>query len=413
MPCLNDTVSQRLFHILPHVDIVYLTAEENRKYQLDDIYGESIGTINTKEKTVTRINIKKVAITEIHSIVESIISNKSPDIVATEEVLEKKLFEIISNVVLSDETNRYNLIMKKVTGLLRELKNEEEYRFYLDSNLVISREIRKFGNITIIPNEKKLLEHFKSYFPLKEEITGPFHDIMKKSLEEMKTASTIEVIVKASTPETAEVIGEEELNKHLNVLTLLEDINFFPRSIRFTMLYHDGTLTCSKGFEYGLPGPLDLEKHIEMNNNLFQRLDKLMSAETRTNIEDKVLEALFWFGDSMKEKSLENINLRLIICLESLLRVNKGCTGRDIAERAAFLYSDDKATRLIVNDLVQDAFRFRNDLVHDGKIKGTITQYFVKKFREYVRYLIIVMLMTHNFDDMNTLLDHVREKKFE
>ena len=115
----------------------------------------------------------------------------------------------------------------------------------------------------------------------------------------------------------------------------------------------------------------------------------------------------------MKEKSLENINLRLIICLESLLRVNKGCTGRDIAERAAFLYSDDKATRLIVNDLVQDAFRFRNDLVHDGKIKGTITQYFVKKFREYVRYLIIVMLMTHNFDDMNTLLDHVREKKFE
>jgi hypothetical protein len=88
----------------------------------------------------------------------------------------------------------------------------------------------------------------------------------------------------------------------------------------------------------------------------------------RTEMEELLLTALHWVGDSAIQAKPANQLLSLFIALETMLTQGHGGITRDLSEAMAFLLEEEVEGRRWVRDNVKALYEGRGDVAHRGSL---------------------------------------------
>jgi len=147
-------------------------------------------------------------------------------------------------------------------------------------------------------------------------------------------------------------------------------------------------------------GPLEqykldptLLKNLRDNRYLDQFGEILLKDKSsRTELENRIITALRWIGSGINEEVDCDKFLKFAIALECLLlsREEEG-KGSSIAERCAFILSDNPQDRANIDKEVKKLYGKRSDIAHEGKLKSRSTNLIVCEESLYHAYLPYVL----------------------
>ena len=363
MPSLKDKITDLMLDLLDHIEKLSdsdLGSDDMKKFSA--VHWRGIG----KTQNQIGIGFYKKAILLIHDIVTMVLSNTSHNITCVEEELEKKIDDVIFHVVFSDEPDKRQLIRNDVADLLKRLKIQKKHLFFTGFNGIIAKQKWDFGWITFLPNRDSLIQYAETNYDDKETIFSFIPD----------SGVYIALEVHASTDATAKSLAYDLLMKHLNALTIFGEIAFLPPIQKSSILLYNNHFHCIKELVESPKNAFDLDNLYSNNSEVTEKLSQLLKKddEDRLEMESKILIALDWFGEAMKELSRQEKLLKFVFCLESLLLGNEGCLKQNIAERAALIYSKKFEVRNEIFGIVSNAYNFRNEIVHSGKLTGNLQQ---------------------------------------
>ncbi len=372
---------------------------------------------NRKEK-YTYIKYDKKTTEEMDNLLKEIIKRTRQPL--TEEVVRKGLQDILADVLRSDQQNKYNLINQKVGSLLNKLKVKKYAFIFRIYNLKTSK-IRKFGEIQIFPDYQTLADEIKKR--TKKSINKNIHSRFFQSTGKIEVPYSFVIMeVEAGDTGMAELKTLTKIEIHLKALSLLSGkYNFLigreviPMAKRMMYigpkdndLHLKGKLENKDLFTH--PFDLDYYYKSQRTKKLLRRLDEIFRNDEnkRRKIDDKITVSINWYGEGLKEISNEYKIIKLVIALESLLLEGEGCKKKSLAERVSYLCI--KRKRVFVHNMVNRAYDYRNSLVHEGKLKECIPEYFSNNLAELVRQLIISLVTKDKFSSIEDIIKYTNKK---
>lgn len=163
-------------------------------------------------------------------------------------------------------------------------------------------------------------------------------------------------------------------------------------------------------------GSIDLKTDLFFSNhgNIFNILHK------RDNqLKEKVHKSILWLGKSLQTENVGDSFLQVAIALECLLTkqtkgyyINASITY-SISEALSFLIGNTKDERLEHFKEIKNLYGLRSAIVHSGKSRISIKEYY--EFFHRVRsgiYRILDLMEEHNFKSIEELYDYIDELKF-
>ena len=226
------------------------------------------------------------------------------------------------------------------------------------------------------------------------------------------------VEVEAGDAEAAELKALNKIELHLKALSLLSrGYNFLigkevVPSVK-SVIYIDPVNSLHKRVRAEdidlLAHPINLDECYKKSKRLLKKLDDLLRDGRKREINNKIIAAISWYGESLREFSNEEKLLKLVIALESLLLEGEQCKRKNLVERASYLCIKKK--RRVVYEMVDEAYKHRNSLVHEGKTKEYLSKYFVDSLAELVRQLIIFLIMKDEFSTLDDVIKYVDKKR--
>ncbi len=159
---------------------------------------------------------------------------------------------------------------------------------------------------------------------------------------------------------------------------------------------------------------LKTELFFSQHKKLFDLLQK------RDNqLKEKLYKSILWLGKSLRTENIDDSFLQVAIALECLLTkqdkgyyINPSITY-SISETLAFLIGETKEQRIDNLKVIKKMYGERSAIVHSGKSKITINQYY--EFFHRVRigiYKILDLMEEHNFKNIEELYNYIDELKF-
>jgi len=256
------------------------------------------------------------------------------------------------------------------------------------------------GKIEFIPySEKNYIGIFQ-----KPGYTTEHINLNKKVLEKVYCIAKSEVI--AGDFYKALEKSDKLIDESLNVIRLFESYPNYGilgkyRQPRLHKVYYSIKETKQVGYSGGWnfltrPGYLTSKvlKTIKMEK-AFVNINAihLKNLSERTDMENKLILSINWFGEILKNKdTIENI-IRLFTAFEILLIFDRNEEKKkNIAQRLAMINYSDKKYRILTYNLVENLYSIRSKLVHEGK---TILK--EKSFFDLLRELhsCIIIIATH------------------
>jgi len=355
------------------------------------------------------------------------------------KTIETEYLDILSNLIeIQQPTDQQ--IRSTLDEFLNKLPNliENFYVIMAIDNLKLDgiNEI-KIGNVCITPYDlikDNLIKNINSVIDPNPHYNEQEKDELKKHAYEriQKLSNKVCARVGVRAEQNASFIkGAQEIDSVINLLRCFIPLLFsrgsdvtlglsgeFFRHSRYAISFK-----CSGGFSDEMKLSkineyiLDTEKlkHLEDKCHL-KDLGEILSKNisSRSEIEKRISTAIRWIGTAMEDDYDCDKFFKFSVALECLLTNRSEEITTPLAERCAFILSDDKEKRIDVFKRIKDLYGIRSKIAHEGQIE------IENNNLEYIMWASISCLLTicdnmnkYKWYDFDDLVKWVQEKKFE
>ncbi len=346
-------------------------------------------------------------------IIDYILKDKSHNLKIKESNLRGKLKDILFETHLSKARDRRKFLHSKTKDFLKELKRYGDFIFFFRVHNLTSVKKINFGKISILPSEKSFKAQVKSN--LKKDAK------FLTSLKINYSSSCCVMLKITENKEFAETKAREELKKHLSMLSLISGCALFldgeiseaPEQSKYL---NNGNLGShmANPFAKFLANPLHLKNFLnksKQHRNFFYLSSRILKNEN-FRLNNKIILSSEWYLEFIKELSLEQKILKLVICLETLLIEKERIKKATLAERIAFLLYDKKNHREKVYSMICEFYELRNSIVHAGKLDGNIRESFITEISHLFK-LEVSKILTKKFKSIEDIDKFVENEKFK
>lgn len=152
------------------------------------------------------------------------------------------------------------------------------------------------------------------------------------------------------------------------------------------------------------------------SSSFFEILEK--NIEQRSELENRLINAIRWVSEAIRETSEQTRFLKLCISLESLLcGRNEEAFGTTIGERLAFLLEKTSEKRKFIFHKTKSIYNIRSDIAHEGKPEkaDALTESMPYALAYSVRVIIKVneLIRELQWQDFNELRRYIEDIKFD
>lgn len=335
----------------------------------------------------------------------------------SEEFVRAKLNEIIKNVFLNDGINKNNQIISEVGTFLKNIHKEDIVFFIRIFNLKCSK-IYDFGNIKLYPNELVVIAEMSKNYSLEN---YQKESLSKIFTETEKIYSIAEVRVTAAEEIKAKEKAFYNLDQLLNIFRVFSGERqiwiegYAIPTDQWCISYNITKKSLARMYEASginfLIRPFDLDELYKLNPQLMYKIESVLKKEDQTQLECKIVNSLVWLGESVKEKDDTHKLLKMVISLEGLLLEKEGCKKYLLAERCALLLSKIFDDKMKVKELIEEVYKLRNDIVHEGK-RPFIRKHIFGDMLWIITELNIEFLMSNEFECIKDVQNFVELCKY-
>jgi len=427
----KKSLTQKTIDILSNLDMPPVPPNENSFFQERAVYRDEIG-IGMRGKVV-----------DIFDEVIELISKEADYEAVSLAKIEDEYYQLLINLLKQYGRSPTNGQAKyELDSCLKRLSESvEERRVLIPIESFRLKDIQELtiGKVRFI-EFGKIQEQLKSDF-YKLVDNNTFYTLEQKPLikdnfearylKNFLDKVTADITVRAEKGESYNK-ALYELENAINLLRCYTQLIFSSSSkvkigIAGTIIKrtHISYLSIKTGGEFSAKGSLagSLEPY-ELNPTLLKHLkDKcyldqfgdILSKDKslRTELENRIVTAIRWIGSGINEEVDCDKFLKLAIALECLLlrRDEEEGKGSPIAERCAFLLTDDHKKRLDLDGDVKKLYGKRSDIAHEGETeieKGQLA---------YMQRIVISCLLkicpkTSEWKNMQDLVDWAKEQRY-
>jgi hypothetical protein len=149
----------------------------------------------------------------------------------------------------------------------------------------------------------------------------------------------------------------------------------------------------------------------ELKSENINRLSNLLKKNLLNEFEKIILKSLYWYSQSILQKSMEGKFLCLIISLEVIFSPEEGNPiSTSIAESVAFILSSDKDDRIKIKELVKKYYKKRSSIAHGGR--SSILPIELNTLNHFVKNLIYALTKDlKTYSTHKDLFNHIENLK--
>lgn len=375
----------------------------------------------TKDKFYTQLRLLSKEIIKQRASVESNV---------TIEYLEEEIKKIVADAKFRIPRNLDSYLRGRLNTLIAGI------RASVAQNLVIvpleGIEIEKnfrFGDIDFRRGTKALFRSIaRKYNISRSNILFPTGN--KKKL----TKTYAICLVTASESKKATEKGITKVEEVMNIIRFFHSPNNFgiqgnyiaPSLFEYIIINIRSRVTTQTLGWSRLTATLSLDiKRIKLLNQrgLVRLKNMYMKGDSRTIFENVTYGAIQWFGKTVRDFDLVDNFIKCIIALETLLLNRYDEKNNNLAERVAMIYfgamrGRNRRNRIILRkdrkllfDIIKDAYKKRNDIVHDGSTNVKELEY--NRLRGIVWHIIMKILNDFGkYKTRDDWLKYVEREKF-
>jgi len=140
-----------------------------------------------------------------------------------------------------------------------------------------------------------------------------------------------------------------------------------------------------------------------IDDPMVERINEMVAKKDRTDLEQRTLRAIFWYGRAIDHRDRREAILDAVIGLESLLLEKfQQRKSAAIAEGASWLMSDSENKWMFSYSRIQDICRIRNEIAHQGEMQVSRrdVNYSTSVLREAIRRVVLLSDQMASLDDL-------------
>lgn len=332
----------------------------------------------------------------------------------TDELIEEKITRLVFE--LKHDDKKYSQIGKIVNGWIDELKKIKlnEYTYIRPIHyLKIKNEI-DFKKVKIVKLSKRITDSLIDASTRNNDPRYP------KILEEIIKTNETDVFglikLKATDRSQAEKNSKEYLEMALNAIRIFYHKVPIMQGEDYVGLRHHSTLEIENRTNYSEDFS-NLNLHLALNldsktkkkfESLWKILIPFLFTTNPTQMQERILVALDWYGQALKERTSYSSFLKFITALESLLIFDKEFQKADkIAERLSTIIYSKHSYKQESFELMREYYKKRSGIVHAGKTMvhpedlqqiKTWSQYLIQLFiRKSTKYSDVSSFLTKEY----------------
>lgn len=329
----------------------------------------------------------------------------------SDEMIDSLISQFVADIKHKKRTGKISVLVR---NWINELKtsNVETIIFVRPIHNLILKKNTKVGKVRIVNLKTR---HLNSLIDNPEH-SGLFstRELCKRSIEINKTETFAIIEVIALDSDRAKEISIEYLEKVLNAMRLFNSTAHFLSGENYMALKHHVVLEINN----------DRDSYADEFQNLNQYIPQIMPSQGTANLkptwgilskflfsnhlsdlQSRILTALYWYGEAFKDKNPPSAFLKYITSLETMLIFeNTYDKSKIIAERlSSIIYTKKGRGKKSCYDTMKRYYDLRSDIVHSGK-----TLVFPED-AETVRYWSQLILQNYirsskKYKDVKTLL---------
>lgn len=289
-------------------------------------------------------------------------------------------------------------------------------------NLEIDGQPFKIGNVTLLPitdevRKSEWWEKVKANYP--ERLEYQIHSFGRVSCQgDSEIAREYAISTIDETLQIIRGLGFPFVNDDLNQVGVL---NEFPTWKNIPLWSHLISETYRLDNTSGVVtrlGPkmrtwrLYSDIIANIDGSIIEKTSVLMSNQLNlSDMQRKLIFGLRWIGEAIKPDILPSKYLKLATALEYLIGGEPRGVTASLAERAAFLVSDNLDERLKTDKAARDYYNLRSKLIHGSSTEITFNDF--KNLGELVRRIAIALYQKEsNFADIRQFQEWVNMKRY-
>ena len=329
----------------------------------------------------------------------------------SDDALEGKLTDFLFRIkYASDQSKVRSEIQKEIALLLKDVKNMQSMKtlfiipimnLQVEENVII-------GDSSIVSFSLDILAALEAKYKLKFKFEEKsIKDSVLRIPEENQTRTVAIVVAEAPDEKKALELAIQKAETCLNILRLYGSGTSFvireeyigsitQRLIKVNLT--DGTYgEIASALNVGNHFPTILTKNLisELKTNVLPKIDALLVKEedSLTSLQDDLLKAILWFGNSVKENQRNMKFVKAITALETLLIPDGGTAKLDvIAKRFAsitFKSATDEKKKEVFSEM-RSMYQLRSAIIHSGE--GYVYEDDLQKAMLWVQTTIQILL---------------------
>lgn len=365
-------------------------------------------TVDGTERYQKCLKMLVDAVDESKISIKAIETEFQKSILATVDLLEKR-----------SEISFKNRLKKAIDDLKTYLTSPpESFKVYYPvKNLGSSGLPIQIGDVQFLVYEEEIVERqFEIYREMQTSVEAKDDDNVARLLYKKFHsigAPVAMVEVQAVEAEAARIAAIKKLSQTIDVLNFFTDLRpnmgymFLPGAAEDTRARYIifGPQPAQSSFGSSVVGPFApfnfatlLE--VEAKDNLGYNKVKSLFAKKRNKLEEILLSAIQWCGRATIAKSNEMAFLFYFISLEALMipEGNVVQLTQTLKLRVAHLLGDTLEGRQIIYKKVNDLYKIRSRIVHDGRFEVTDSDLYT--IRIYSKGCILTLLKDEKFSGM-------------
>jgi len=359
------------------------------------------------------ICFKKGYFKRLHRITNEIFSRR-PYLseVICEDDLEKEVRNILLDAKRKKLEKSKNVFAEKLRAMLSKIKN----------NVCVWIVITPLGNIKIKQKQEIGAVNFVNGKNVQKYLSKNKINIEAKQwITNYKEENYAICSVSAHSSDKAQEKAKEKIEKILNWLRLFYPLHnfgikgyydepkhytFIPYNLKTKSIGHHGGITRQTGnIVISKQAIKDLKKFG------LKKIQKIEKKENKTQLEKKILNAINWFGQTVKYDDLINNHLRVIAALDSLVLQGPGEGNELFSERIAYLYTKNKKDRKTIYKIAKKAYLKRNKIVHNADLEIDKDNY-IQIWQIQQQLIFILLKKTSKFKETADIANFVEKEKF-
>ena len=436
---INERGHNLLYKLLPHKD--YLQRNEKSfktdtpSISIDSSQIKFIDSFKTKDlsgNTVERfflvknqyigLNINDYK--ELHQLINLIYKNKELKNIVCKEYLEDVIFnwfELLYKGLASSELSEF---------LTNEMpKSIKEYFIGIPIAYTEIESPFTFGKVTFREFNKDIID--KSYnetIRIQGEQSTESLSLFFEEVRRKYQGKAIAIIQVVAEKKRAEEIAYKEVEQAISLLRFFHKASQNPLSVSYSTLsgmkepisksifFFKNDFFTNHNTE--LVGTLDIWSISKDNINLYKQvgfdiISNLIKGK-RNNFQNKLIDALMLFSKCSITDNFSDKLTAITVAAESIfIKDNNEPIQQNLADRIAFLVSDEPTERLKIVKIIKDTYKLRSKFLHHGKDVDEIDLFtsFLKIIWSSFFYMINLS-QNIEIDTHEKFLSYIEHKKY-